>query len=746
MEHARNVSYAYSAAAAVAALFTYHSVQAAAPPAPSDASSTSQTVKTDNTEGSLDEVVVSAQRREERLQDVPISITNISTQQLTDAGITDLGSIMKLAPDIRFDAQGSFVQATIRGVGSSVVTTGSGSNVGIYIDGFFVPNPQAVDEQLLNIDSIQVLKGPQGTLFGRNTTAGAILVNTTNPSQTTNVTADVSYGSFNTQREQAYVTAGLTDKIAVDAAGMYTKSDSYFTNIATGNDKEGAYANWMARTGMKFDLTDRISFLLRYEHQNFNDPTQEEQNVYVVNGQPITLQAIIPGAIVATQPGQVANPSPNPALFKAKNDILQLTSSFDLGLADLTSYSQFRHEQTVFGLNGIAGSLALETEAVPVKDDTITQEFLLTSKPGPRLQYTAGLYYFHYTDIFRANVSIGGAPLMPVTGSGTYNESYAAYADATYQLLDKLYLTAGLRYTHDEVSDGYYIVAFTTERVYAPTLAENKATPRVVVRYAPDQNSSIYASFSQGYKAGIYNLGGDSLVPVKPENINAYEIGYKYARQAVAFDLASFYYNYKDLQVPSYGLGPGNVPLGFVSNAATARIYGFEGDVRYEIVRDFEVNASAAYLNAKYTSFPDAPGNAPCFTSPTACGANFGMSPSTTVNASGFEMQRAPRYTGSLGAKYSVEVARGRLALSSSLYDTARFYEDSAHETYQPSYATLGLRGEWTDASGRYTLAVYGDNVTGKRYYLQAYPQNSGYVATWSAPAMVFGEIRVRFH
>lgn len=694
----------------------------------------------------LTEIVVTAQRREERLQDVPISITSLSSDQLTDAHITDLTSIMKLAPNVRFDNQGSFVQGTIRGVGSSVVTTGSGANVGIYLDGFFVPNPQAVDEQLLNIDNIQVLKGPQGTLFGRNTTGGAILVNTAKPSQQTGAVADISYGSFNTQREQAYVTTGLTDKIAIDAAGMYTKSDSYFTNIVTENDKEGAYENWMVRAGLKFDLSDAVSLLLRYEHQNFNDPTQEEQNAYVVNGQPVTIQAIVPGAIVATRPGEVASPSPNPDEFKAKNDIVQLTSSFDLGFANLTSYSQFRHEQTVFGQNGIIGSLPLETAAIPVKDDTITQEFLLTSKPGPRLQYTLGAYYFHYTDIFRANVSIGGAPLMPVTGSGTYNQSYAGYADVTYQVLEQWFLTAGLRYTHDEVRDGYYIVPFSTTRVYAPTLSENKATPRVVVRYAPDRDSSVYASFSQGYKAGIYNLGGDSLVPVKPENINAYEVGYKYARQGLAFDLASFYYDYKDLQVPSYGLGPGNVPVGFVSNAATARIYGFEGDVRYQIVRDLELNASAAYLNAKYKSFPDAPGNTPCFSSPAVCGANFGMAPATTVEASGFEMQRAPRYTAALGAKYSMDLLSGRLALSSNLYETASFFEDSAHEVRQPSYATLGLRAEWTDSSQRYTVAVYGDNVTGKRYYLQAYPGNTGYVSTWSAPAMVFGEIRVRIH
>ena len=697
------------------------------------------------TSDDLGEIVVTAQRRSERLVDVPISVTSLSTEQLTDANITDLTSIMKLAPAVRFDAQGPFVQGTIRGIGSSVVTTGSGANVGIYVDGFFIPNPAAGDQQLLNISDIQILKGPQGTLFGRNTTGGAILVNTLKPSQQTSGIVDVSYGSYNTQREQAYFTTGLTDKIAVDVAGMFTRSDNYFTNIATNYDNDGAYKDYLVRTGVKIDFSDAVSDLIRYEYQSINDPTQEEANALVVNGQPITLQAVIPGAIVATRPGQVANPSPNPAIGTADNSIFQNTVNVDLGFANLTSLSQYRLESSKFGQNNILGSLPLLTAIVPLRDTTKTQEFLLTSKPGDRLQWTAGAYYFDYTDLFRANISISAAPLFQVGGSYTNTESFAGYLDATYQVLDKLYVTAGLRYTHDEVKDGYYLVPFTTTRVDAPTLTGNKVLPRAVVRYAPDENSSVYASFTQGYKAGIYNLGGNSLTPVQPENINAYEVGYKYAKQAFAFDLASYYYKYKDLQVPSYGLNAQGVPIANISNAANSRIYGFEGDVRYRL-GDFEVNASAAYLNAKYTSFPDAPGNAPCFTSPAVCGANYGTAPAITVNASGFEMQRAPLFTSSVGAKYFMTVASGRLTFSANLYYTSSFFEDSGHEVEQPAYATLGLRTEWTDPSERYTVALYGDNVTGRRYFLQAYPTSESYPVTWSAPAMVFGEIKVRFH
>lgn len=180
----------------------------------------------ENSAPALQEVVVTAQRRAERAQDVPITITNLGADLLKDANVQKLGDIAALTPALRFDNQGPFYQPTIRGVGTALVTTGSGSNVGIYIDGFYSPNPQAADTQLLNVHDIQVLKGPQGTLFGRNTTGGAILINTSKPSEQADGLVDVSYARFNSQRYEAYGTTGLADHVAADLAGIFSKGGS----------------------------------------------------------------------------------------------------------------------------------------------------------------------------------------------------------------------------------------------------------------------------------------------------------------------------------------------------------------------------------------------------------------------------------------------------------------------------------------------------------------------------------------
>jgi iron complex outermembrane receptor protein len=706
------------------------------------AAAAQQTTSGENS-GDLQEIVVSAQRRAERLQDVPITITNITSDQLTDANVKDLSNIQQLTPALRFDNNGQFFQPTIRGVGNAVVSTGGTGNVGIYIDGFYSPNPAEADTQLLNVASIQVLKGPQGTLFGRNTTGGAILVNTLKPSETTSAIVDATYGSFNAQRYQGYLTTGLFDYVAMDVAATFSKGDGYLTNIVTGDDKVGAYENWSVRTGLKADLSDNISVLLRYMHEQTNDPSAVDGNIYVLNGQPLTSLAVIPGAIYATKPSEVAYRAGSIPSYTANNDIVQLTLTFDLGFGTLSSYSQYRRENGNF-VTGILGSLPGVNASVGINyDKTITQEFLLTSKPGTRLQWTAGAFYFDYTDPFRTTLSIFGAPFIPGPGSGTDTVSGAVFADATYQLAEKFYITAGARYTHDAVKDAYMIEFPTETRVSHPDISGSRVLPRAVVRYTPGKNSSLYASFTRGYKAGIYDLGGVQAVPVAPESMSAYEVGYKYAAQAWSLDLASYYYDYSDLQVSSYAVDPiTHVGIAQIRNAADAHIYGFEGAVRYAVLRDLDLNAGAAYTHARYTSFPNAPSYTPCFSLP-ACGPNYGTLIPGTIDASGLEMQRAPEVTASAGARYIMDLARGRLALSGNLYYTSGFWFEASHLTYQSAYTTLQLRAQWTNPSGRFTFAVYGNNVTDKRYLVRAQSGNTGVGAGWNAPATVGGEILV---
>jgi iron complex outermembrane recepter protein len=711
-------------------------------PSTAAAQAASNPSTSDNTEG-MNEIVVTAQRRSERLSDVPVSITAISSEQLSQADVETLMDISKLTPALRFDYVGPNVQPSIRGIGTSFATSGGLGNVGIYVDGFYAPNPESTDFQLLDVQSIQVLKGPQGTLFGRNTTGGAILVTTAQPSTTTSATAEAAYGSYHTQRYQGYLTTGLTDRIAVDIEGMYRKSDGFVRNIITDNQDAGGYETSTVRAGIKVQVDDDAYLLFRYTHNLNDDPTGVLGNSFVVNGVPLTaalhpaVEALFGVPTVATQPNQVANGYP--VSFHALGNIFQLTGADNLGFATLTSYTQYRDEKSTYHSDLDYSSSPLFDLEVPNEERTITQEFLLASNPGSRLQWTTGAFYFNYIDGY-PSTSFGsfGAPLAVGASSSSTTSSVAVFADATYEMIPDLFLTVGARYSHDMVSDAYFSVPGATgalTRVNVSSIDGNKVTPRAVVRYKPTETSSLYMSFTHGYKPGLLNVGGSNLqdLDIEPESISAYEIGYKYGTKALSFDAASFAYDYKNLQISSY-----NGTQSILTNAATARIYGVEGDLRYSPLDGLNLNLAAAYTDAKYRDFA----SAAFYDLSSPFLYNIGFRPG---GASGQQMQLAPKVTGSVGASYAMAVARNHLTFSGNLYYTSGFTFDAAGQFPQKAYETLGLRLEWTDPSDKLTLALYGDNVTNSHYLVQVLPSTFGIGGTWAYPATVGGSVRYKF-
>ena len=746
-------------------------------------------------------VVVTAQRRAERSVDVPITVSTLTQDQLTTANVNQLSDTARITPALRFDNQGASMQPTIRGVGTAVTTSGGGPNVGIYVDGFFQANSYTSDFQLMNVENIQVLKGPQGTLFGRNTTGGAILVTTADPSFTPTASMSASYGSYNAVKLQGYASGGLSDNVAMDIEALYRSGDGYQTNVLNGDDTIGAYENWSVRTGLQIDLSDSVSALFRYIHSETDDPTSLMVNAFVDDGGTDFFQFVspagqavygasssaglplvyfyAPAGTYATEPGQVT--MNDRVSFTTTSDVIQATLEFDLGFADLTSYTQYREDDAPDYADLDATALQFFNIFIGVDDESVSQEFLLSSKPGLRWQWTAGLNYFQVRDTWDIGASFGGGAFLPFGGSSTTTKSWAAFVDATYSITDNLFLTLGGRYSDDTVTDAYFETNFTTafyegpdgsivpvnsvdptspiyvapgSRIAVADLNNDSFTPRVVLRYEPTDYSSVYASFTQGYKAGILNVGGQSQKPVEPEEIDAYEVGYKYDSGVLAFDFAGFFYDYQNLQVSSYQNGAAQI-----RNAASSEIYGLEGQFRYQATDSLSVYGGGAWTHAEYKSFDNAPYYSYCDPTvafdpqdpldpldplalqaiacvPMALGG-FGPGALTQVltDASGFEMQRSPEFTANLGASYDAEVARGMMTLSGNLYYSSSFFFGLAEQFEQDAYTLLSLRAQWTDPSDRFTFAVFGDNVTDEEYRSQVLFNTLGTGSVWAAPA-----------
>ena len=366
--------------------------------------------------------------------------------------------------------------------------------------------------------------------------------------------------------------------------------------------------------------------------------------------------------------------------------------------------------------------------------------------------WTAGLFYFENEDTYETYIDNAGGLRFGGSSAPTY--SYAAFADGTYELFDDFFVTAGLRYARDEVRDAYYNQRFIVTPVYADDYSKDTITPRLVFRYKPSVETSIYASYSKGYKAGVIDVGGESTRRVSPEDIDAFELGFKYGDGRLSFEAAAFYYDYKDLQVSIFTDAAAQI-----LNAAKSEIYGLDGQVNYRFSDNFSVFAGGTYVHARYKKFGfvengvvnGAPLYASCPSPATpkyagTCTAGQIYYVNTDTILEDVRMQRVPEFTGNIGARYTTALAGGELALSGNLYYTSDFFfSPSGTQFYQGDYEVLSLRGQWTDPTDHMTLAVFGDNVTNSRYRTQVQYNNFGIGATYSQPVTYGVELGIRF-
>lgn len=727
-------------------------------------SATPALAQTDSGEsGANAPIIVTAQRRAEAQVDVPITITTLNSDALATANVAELGDITKVTPALRFDFAGGFFQPTIRGIGTAVTTSGGGGNVGIYIDGFYSPNPLAADFDLISVESIQVLKGPQGTLFGRNTTGGAILVQTREPS-TDGFSAEgqVSYGRYNEVKAQGFSNFTISDRVAVSVEGQYRRGDGFLTNISDGKDV-GEYENWSVRLGLKAQLSDTVELLLRYKHGSVDDPTPLLTASF--NNSEFGLGAPfggIPGTFT-TNPNEIASGSApaDQELFRSNNDVVQGTLKADLGFADFTSYSQYRSENVDSSIELDYSGLEIFQLGLPNFNETWSQEFLLNSKPGTPLQWTAGLFYFQNRDTYVTLVDyLPGAGITSgrprLGGSSTTTKSYAAFLDATYEVTPQLFITAGARYAKDKVVDAYWNPSLfngqdPTTKNPVPSISDDRVTPRFVIRYKPTDDMSLYASYTKGYKAAIIDVGGSCQSgafvcnDIRPETIDAFEVGMKYNGNGLTFETSAFYYDYKNLQVSQYEAGTAEI-----LNAAKSEIYGLEGQFQYRVTPEFQVNAGASWVHARYKDFNGAPIYTRCSTldpaTQAACaagGVTFLVIPTQLHDVT---MQRTPKFTGFFGARYATDLGGGELALSGNLfYSSSFFFGPSGIQFKQKGFETLSLRAQWTDPSDTYSIALWGDNVTDNRHLTQAQYSNFGIGANWNKPVTFGIEFGIKF-
>lgn len=686
----------------------------------------------------IEEVVVTAQKRAERNVDVPISIDSSTGEELANAGITNTQDLAQTVPGLRLDLSGGFSQPTLRGVGSSVAGPGLSASVATYVDGIYRSSALTGAFEMSDIASVQVLKGPQGTLFGRNATGGAIIVTTETPSYEPDAELKYAYGRYNDSRLQVRGSTGLSDTVAVGMAAYLHENDGFVTNTANG-EKVDSMNNWGGRLKGLFEPTDALSVLLTYAHSERDDGSPNGLNAYegraVANdpshpsvdpvhndGDPITIH---------TRRGKISSDAP--LGFTSESDDIALKVEWDLGDLVFTSYTGYHDEVVVYEQDYDVTTLPIFHGKFQVDDDSFSQEFNLTSTgPGP-LQWVAGLYYFENDNQFPFfNLVATGFEVAPAFANGQKTKSWAAFLDGSYDLTDRLTLTLGGRYSVDKMTVNFESAANGVPYTEADEQFED-FSPRAVLRYSLDENSSVYASVTRGYKSGVFNAAGFSTVPVEPEEITAYEIGYKTQTGQWSADVAGFYYDYAELQVNRF-VDAGSILV----NAAEATIYGLDTQIGYAATADLRFDLGLAYTHSEYDDFENAP---------AYVGTGFPGDPYVTadVDATGNELLRTPEVTANVSMQYQHPVASGMARFNASYYYSSKFYFDAANDTHQDAYGLLNVRLSWAPQDERYEIAVYANNVTDEEYLVQVLAQSAAMLQQYGTSATYGVEFTLRF-
>ena len=706
----------------------------------------------------VEEIVVTAQRRNERIQDVPIAITAVTAATAARQGITGTDGLGIAVPTLQFSRQTANGGAPfLRGVGSPSATAGQEAPVAVYIDDVYIGAPAATLFQFNNIESTEVLKGPQGTLFGRNATGGVVNVHTRKPSQETSLDATTGYGSYNTFYGSGYLNAPITSNMAFNVAvAGKNQADGYGRSVARGDDIYKS-SSWGVRGQLSWDPDADTSVLISADH--FWTRGDIGQDVVLAPG------------TVATGGGTFAGPysSLSDPMDFGRTNTWGVSGRLEHKFGDYTfrSITAYRRSQLEFLLDS-DGSLPgkpaiISTHVYDAFVNSLSQEVQLLSPQSGAFKWIIGSFYYHSFAGYDP-VTTSGAAYATQGGSSSVDswqklDSYAGFGEASYEFLPSTKLTAGLRYTSDSYHDDV-VLSNGLSPVLPPSPFQqrdtfSKLTYRAILDTKITPDILAYASYSRGFKSGGYNLStptqvvGGVTVPaavVKPEVLDAYEVGLKsdLFDRKVRFNIALYHYNYDNLQI-------GQVSNGKVQtiNAAAARMNGIDIDYSFVPSRRFNLGGGVSVLDSKFTSFPNGPLYVPspatCTPTPATTGALTGGNSVCSVNLAGNQTTHAPKLTFTASATYTLPTRSGDFSLNGTFYHNSGFFWEPDNRLRQPRYNLVNGALSWISPSRKYEVKIYGKNLLNE-YYL-AYASESTTRDSYSPemPRNFGGEVTVHF-
>jgi iron complex outermembrane receptor protein len=710
-------------------------------------SSPSVTVGSADDSGKIEEIIVTAQRRDESLQKVPISVTAVSQESLTRNAVSDVTDLSNVVPGLHISNEIGYVTSQLRGVGTNLLSVGFENPVAIYVDGVYYASPSASLLNFSNIERVEVLKGPQGTLFGRNATGGLIQMVTKDPSHDLGGSASITYGNYEMVSGDVYIAGGLTDTIAMDLAVQAShQGEGWGRNIYDGQDNYQLNHNVSARSKWVY-ATDKTRVALSFDYTDTRN-TLNSQTLY-----PHSYSGFGGGPVVSSGYDTDTNVSP---YVRGKNGGASLQIAQELNYVRINSITAYRDAQLRNITDIDETPLSAEAFSLAQRDWQFSEELQLLSNQAGPLNWVLGGYFFRADGKWDPFTVTLGPPVpvpLPLNVS-SYDDigtrSIAGYAQGTLELGDHTKLTLGGRYTHEtrsraadqittaaadgsiEVGPGVTVPLAIGDQLGPVVpfpksdLVYNRFTPRLALDHEFTSDVLGYVSFNRGFKSGGYNpaIYGETLLggfTFQPEKLDAYEIGIKstWLDQRVRMNGAAFYYNYSNIQLP-FVIDTTVLTI----NGAKARIYGVDGDFEVRISSALRLTGGLQAINDEYLEFPAAPTGTPQggvpLVSASAKGHKLSFVPSTTVNA-GFDYTIA-------------HVARGSANLGVNAAYNSGYYLSPDNLHRQDAFVFLNATAKWTSAS-RFSIGLYGKNLVNYRTIASFQEDsNGGMPIEWAAP------------
>lgn len=682
----------------------------------------------------LEEVIVTAQKRAQSSQDVPIALTAISSDMLEQAGISQTQDLVKLAPSLTVgigdNKQNSGFR--IRGIGTNVFSVGAEQSVAVIIDDVSTVQAGQSLANLVDIERIEVLRGPQSTLFGKSASAGVVSVVTKAPSEEFEGSVEVSATDDDEERILASISGPISDTLGFRLSGHWSDREGFVDNLSIGDKVNGEESKGL-RGKLQWDISNTVQATLTAYYN------EDESTCCALTWADLDPNALVFGFV----PGEIApgiNPSDENLDFRSEdgpedeqeNSGVNLRLTVGLGdftLTSITAVDEWEYSNDgdvdfsnvdVFGFltgGAINGGFFSQSNA---KTDFVSQEFRLSSPQYDNFEYVVGLYYAE-AETDRTFLRNPGLPLIPSDWAGTATtESMALFGQATWRFNDATSVTVGLRFNEEEISVDFVNNLLIPITPLSGDDSDSEVLGDISIQHFLSDDTMLYARYAQGYKGQAYDVttSFDQVRldnPAAPETSDAYEIGIKSTLldSRLQFNAALFYTEYEDFQAQSTVVLPDGSLNATLNNVGKLETQGLELEGIALLGENLSVTFSAAYIDAAIEEFT----GADCYGGQSVeqgCIDGF-------QNISGGDLPNSPEWKYSIFADYQAEFSDlpfdGFANLAWVWQDEVNFSLLQHPDTMQDSYGVMDLSvGINESESGRYRVTAFVNNVTDENY------------------------------